>query len=130
MKAVKSVLLVEDSEPLRKVLAEKLNDEGFTVFEAPGGDEGQKLALENHPDLIITDLVMFPTDGRTMIQRIRQDDWGKDAAIVALTNQNDTEEEDRLKPFGLVAYLVKADSSLDDIVGKIKDIAKDVQKKK
>ena len=130
MKAIKTILLVEDSEPLRKVLAEKLTDEGFTIMEASGGEEGLKIALTDKPDLIITDLVMFPMDGRTMIASIRQDPWGKEASIIALTNQNDTEEEDRLEKFNLTAYLVKADSGLDDIVGKIKDLAKGVTKKK
>jgi len=130
MKAVKNILLVEDSEPLRAVLKEKLSSEGFTILEASGGEEGLKIALAEHPDLIISDLVMYPVDGRMMIERIRQDSWGRTANIAALTNQNDMEEEDRLKPYDLVAYWQKADSSLDEIVSKIKDLAKDGGKKK
>lgn len=130
MKVIKNILLVEDSEPLRAVLKEKLTSEGFTIMEASGGEEGLKIAFAEHHDLIISDLVMYPVDGRMMIEKIRQDAWGKTASIAALTNQNDMEEEDRLKPYNLVAYWQKADSSLDEIVGKIKDLAKDGQKKK
>lgn len=129
MKAVKNILLVEDSEPLRAVLKEKLTSEGFNVLEASGGEEGLKIATTDHPDLIISDLVMYPVDGRMMIEKIRQDAWGKTANIAALTNQNDMEEEDRLKPYHLVAYWQKADSSLDEIVTKIKELAKDTKKK-
>jgi two-component system NtrC family sensor kinase len=130
MKTVKNILLVEDSEPLRNVLKEKLTAEGFTILEASGGEEGLKIALAEKPDLIISDLVMYPVDGRMMIEKIRQDPWGKTAAVAALTNQNDMEEEERLKPYNLVAYWMKADSSLDEIVAKIKDLAKDGGKKK
>ena len=130
MKAVKNILLVEDSEPLRAVLKEKLSSEGFIILEASGGEEGLKIALSEKPDLIISDLVMYPVDGRTMIERIRQDVWGRTANIAALTNQNDMEEEDRLKPYDLVAYWQEADSSLDEIVSKIKELAKDGGKKK
>jgi CheY-like chemotaxis protein len=129
-KIIKTILLVEDSEPLRNVLKEKLSSEGFTILEAPGGEEGLKIATTDHPDLIISDLVMYPVDGRMMIEKIRQDAWGKTALIAALTNQNDMEEEERLKPYNLVAYWQKADSSLDEIVGKIKDLAKDGGAKK
>jgi CheY-like chemotaxis protein len=118
MKAVQKILLVEDSEPLRNVLKEKLTSEGFQILEASGGEEGHKIATTEHPDLIISDLVMYPVDGRMMIEKIRQDSWGKTANIAALTNQNDIEEEDRLKPYNLVAYWQKADSSLDEIVEK------------
>ena len=45
------ILLVEDSEPLRKVLAEKLRDEKFDVIEAGGGEEGLKLANDQKPDI-------------------------------------------------------------------------------
>ncbi len=130
MKAVQKILLVEDSEPLRNVLKEKLTSEGFEILEASGGEEGLKIATTEHPDLIISDLVMYPVDGRMMIEKIRQDGWGKTANIAALTNQNDIEEEDRLKPYNLVAYWQKADSSLDEIVEKIKGLAKESGKKK
>ncbi len=114
------ILLVEDSEPLRKVLAEKLRDVGFDVIEAASGEEGFKFAIDHKPNLILTDLVMFPMDGIEMTTKIRQSgQWGKDTKIVALTNQNSTEEEERVKAAGFTAYLVKAETGLDEVVKDI-----------
>jgi DNA-binding response OmpR family regulator len=119
------LLVVEDSEPLRKVLAEKLRDEKFLVLEASGGEEGMRIATDQKPDLIITDVVMFPVDGLEMASRIRASGaWGKEVHIIALTNQNSAEEEGRLTNLNLTAYLVKAETGLDDVVTRIKAVLK------
>lgn len=119
------ILLVEDSEPLRKVLAEKLRDEKYEVTEASGGDEGLKLGQEIHPDMVITDIVMFPMDGLEMAKQIRAaGSWGEEVYIIALTNQNSSEEEARLKDLRLNAYLVKAETALDDVVKHVKEVFK------
>ncbi len=123
------LLVVEDSEPLRKVLSEKLRDEKFEVLEAAGGEEGLKIALEQKPDMIITDIVMFPMDGLEMAQKIRESGaWGDEVLIIALTNQNSTEEERRLVPLHLNAYLVKAETGLDDVVKHVKEVFKNKKK--
>ncbi len=124
-----SILLVEDSEPLRKVLVEKLRDEKFEVAEAAGGEEGLKIALDTRPDMVITDIVMFPMDGLAMAKAIRDSSsWGKEVSIIALTNQNSTEEEARLDGLNLTAYLVKAETALDDVVNHVKEVFKDKKK--
>jgi CheY-like chemotaxis protein len=119
------ILLVEDSEPLRKVLAEKLRDEKYDVTEAGGGEEGLKLAQEVHPEMIITDIVMFPMDGLEMAKEIRAlGGWGEEVYMIALTNQNSQEEESRLVNLHLNAYLVKAETGLDDVVKHVKEVFK------
>ena len=117
------ILVVEDSEPLRKVLAEKLVDEGYEVLEASGGEEGAKIAIERKPDIVITDIVMFPVDGLDMAKEIRTSGaWGTEVAIIALTNQNSAEEAGRIENLNLTAYLVKADTGLEEVVKQVKEI--------
>lgn len=121
--ADKKILLVEDSESLRKVMAEKLRDEGFTVVEASGGEDGVKIAMEHKPDVIITDIVMFPVDGLEMAKRIRDSGpWGHGVNIIALTNQNSSEDEKRVSALDLYAYLVKSDTGLDQVVRLVKEV--------
>ena len=127
--AERKILLVEDSEPLRKVLAEKLRDEKFEVIEAGGGEEGLKIGQELKPDMIITDIVMFPMDGLEMAQRVRgAGAWGENVYMIALTNQNSSEEESRVKGLNLNAYLVKADTALDEVVKHVKEVFKEKRK--
>ena len=124
-----SILLVEDSEPLRKVLAEKLRMEKFEVYDAGGGEEGLKIGQDKKPDMVITDVVMFPMDGLEMARQMRAaGTWGEEVQIIALTNQNSSEEEARLKDLNLNAYLVKAETALDDVVKHVKEIFKNKKK--
>lgn len=124
------ILIVEDSEPLRKVLAEKLRDEGFETLEASGGEEGLRIAKEAHPFMIITDIVMFPMDGLEMARQIRgEGNWGANVHIIALSNQNMSEDEKRVKALDLTAYMVKAETSLDNVVKEVKEIVKEKKKR-
>jgi DNA-binding response OmpR family regulator len=54
--------------------------------------------------------------------------WGDSVEIIALTNQNSMEEESRLEGLRLKAYLVKADTSLDEVVKQVKAILKEKKK--
>lgn len=121
--AQQQILLVEDSEPLRMILAEKLRSEGLDVIEAGGGEEGFRLGTEKQPDLVLTDLVMFPVDGIEMAIMMREkSDWGKQVKIVALTNQNENEEPEKMKRAQFTAYYVKAETALDDVVKQVKGL--------
>lgn len=119
------ILVVEDSDALREVLVEKLQDENFEVISANGGEAGYTAAIEKKPDMIITDIVMFPMDGLEMAKRIRESGgWGNEVHIITLTNQNSTEDEKRVRALDLTAYLVKSDTSLDEVVKQVKNILK------
>lgn len=124
------ILLIEDSESLRKVLAEKLRAEKFKVIEAPNGVEALKLiAGGQKPDLIIADIIMFPIDGIEMTRHIRQmGAWGRDVSVIALTNSRDAGPQ--VAELGLAAYLIKAETSLDDVVSKAKELLREHKKLK
>lgn len=122
----KKILLVEDSKSLRVVLAERLRDAGFEVTEANGGEEGFRIAEEQKPDMIITDIIMFPLDGLDLAKRIRESGaWGERVHIVALTNQDRGEEKSRIDPLRLSAYFVKTDVPLDEIVKNVQKLFKE-----
>lgn len=74
---MKKILIVEDEESLLKTLGEKFTLEGFEVVKAQNGVEGLRVALQEHPDLILLDIVMPVMGGMEMLGKLRQDDWGK-----------------------------------------------------
>ena len=67
----KVVLVIEDDPPLREALYDKLTREGFSVFLAKNGEEGLALALREHPDLVLLDLLMPKMGGIEMARRLR-----------------------------------------------------------
>ncbi|MFA6271820.1 MAG: response regulator [Patescibacteria group bacterium] len=115
------VLVVEDEESLRVALRDKLISEGYHIYTASNGEEGLKIALKQHPDLILVDIVMPVMDGMTMIKELRNDDWGKNAKAIFLTNLSDAEKTAEAVSRGVYDILVKADWRIEDVVKKIKD---------
>ncbi len=117
----KKILIVEDETPLRNAVSDILTFEGFTVFQAKNGQEGLDISLKEHPDLILLDLMMPVMDGLTMLEKLRQDqDFGKSAAVILLTNINDPEKVAQATEAGSYDFLVKSDWNIEDVVKKIK----------
>lgn len=121
--AKKTLLLVEDDLALRKVLVEKLTDEGFHIIEAADGEEGLKLALERHPALIVLDIFMPKMDGITMLGKLRTagDAWSKHVRVLVLTNSTDAATVARVAGFGETDFLIKSEWSLEALVARIRE---------
>lgn len=118
----KKILIVEDEEGLRDILAEELEQEGVKVLHAADGQEGLDLALQEHPNLILLDLLMPNVDGLTMLENLRKDSWGKDAKVVILTNaENDVEKVAKALNNDVFEYLVKTRWSLEAVVERVKE---------
>jgi DNA-binding response OmpR family regulator len=115
------ILIVEDELPLLQALIDKFNKKGFTVVIAKNGDEGLASAFQEHPDLILLDLVMPRMGGMTMLERLRLDAWGKDVPVIILTNLSDNEAVSEAAKEFVFDYLVKADWKIDNIVEKVKE---------
>ncbi len=117
----KKILIIEDETPLRNAISDILTFEGFTVFQGKNGQEGLEVALQEHPDLILLDLMMPVMDGLTMLEKLREDaEYGKHAAVILLTNINDPEKVAQATEAGSYDFLVKSDWNIEDVVKKIK----------
>jgi two-component system cell cycle sensor histidine kinase/response regulator CckA len=71
--AAETILLVEDEEPVRRLLAYILRHRGYQVLDAAGGDEALALFAQ-HGDsihLLLTDMVMPKMSGRELCERLR-----------------------------------------------------------
>jgi len=125
----KTILIVEDNQPVLKVLADKLTREGFMIFQAKNGEEGLMVANEKHPDLILLDIIMPLMDGLTMMKKLREgSEWGKNALVIMLTNLS-PEEENIVKSIHdhkPVDYLIKSNWSIKEVLAKVRDVLKKV----
>ncbi len=117
----KTILIVEDEEPLLNVLSDRLADEGFEVLGAHDGAEGFALASKHRPQLILLDIIMPRVNGLGMLKVLRQEDWGQDLPVVVLTNVRDSHQMAEATELGVSGYLVKANWKLDDVVVKVKE---------
>jgi len=119
----KKILIVEDEVLQRKVLSDCFAQNGLTILEASDGYEGLKIALDEHPDIIVTDVRMPKMDGMAMIHKLRGDTWGTSVPIIILSNYDNSDAQlMQILVDHPSYYLMKADSSLESIVEKIKGI--------
>lgn len=123
------VLVVEDEQLVRKglVLTTPWNDYGYEVAgEAQNGQEGLELALEIHPDLVITDIRMPVMDGLALIEALS----GKiDAEYLIISGFNEFDYARQAMKLGVKDYLLKP---IDDkeLEGVLQTLANTIRRKK
>ena len=120
----KIILITEDEPSMLRILNDKIIENGFATIQAKNGEEGLQQALTHHPDLILLDVLMPKLDGMAMMNKLREDDWGKNVPIIILSNVS-TDSDETLQEImkGQPAYyLMKSNTQLDDIVSKIQEI--------
>ncbi len=116
----KKVLIVEDEPDIREAIAEAITQVNISVSTAENGQVGLKKALEEEPDLILLDIVMPVLDGHGMLAKLREDSWGKNAKVIMLTSMDDIKNIGQAHEGNIADYIIKAHSSLDEIVTKVK----------
>ena len=79
------ILLIEDDQDMRDLVAGHLEHTGFDVQKAEDGIKGQALALQYSPDLILLDLMLPKVDGLTLCQRFRRDERTSAIPILMIT---------------------------------------------
>ncbi len=101
------VLIVDDDPLLLKLVQTTLVRGGYEVICAKDGQEGFEAARGEHPDLIVTDIMMPIVDGFELARRIRSDHMLTNTPLIMLTAKG--EEEDRIKGLELGAddYMTK-----------------------
>lgn len=119
----KKILIMEDERPLVKALEFKLKAAGFDVAVAYDGEEGlQKVSAESC-DLVLLDLIMPKKDGFAVLEEMKAK--GIKCPVIALTNLSQKEDLEKVKSFGVNEYLVKSDTSLSEVVEKIRSFFKE-----
>lgn len=69
--AKKTILIVDDEEPIVNLLVYNLQKEGYNTIEANDGEAGIEIAFNKKPDLILLDIMLPKIDGLTVCKRIR-----------------------------------------------------------
>ena len=95
-----TILLVEDNEMNRDMLARRLRRKDFEVIVAVDGQQGVDLAREQGPDLILMDLSLPIMDGWTATRTIKADPALRNVPIIALTAHAMTGDRERAMEAG------------------------------
>jgi DNA-binding response OmpR family regulator len=99
------VLVAEDENTIRRILAEYLRGEGFEVELAPNGLDALRLARQTPPDVLVLDRMMPLMDAEGMLAAWLEDAALKDIPVVLISAAPDLSEIAKL--FGVRATLAK-----------------------
>jgi len=102
-----TVLLVEDEEPLRRVLRELLEREGFTVLEASDGVLALDEVDRGAPDIVVLDLNLPRLDGYGVLTHLRARPATSALPVIVLTAKGDEDSEVRVFEYGASDFLTK-----------------------
>ena len=116
----KSVLIMDDDEFIRDMYTVALTEAGVNVLTAKNGQEGISLALKHRPSVILLDIEMPMMDGHATAKKIREDDWGKNAHIIFLTNHSDPKNVVTAVAQKPEDYIVKANTSVKEVVNQVR----------
>lgn len=111
----KQILLVEDDEFLRSLVARALEEGGYAVAIAKDGEDAIAKATNSLPDLILLDLVLPGVSGFECIAKLRQDEATAKIPFIVLSNSAEGESKKEATEMGAAGYLVKAQSTPADI---------------
>ena len=103
----KTVLIVEDEAPLRRVLRDLLEREGFQVLEASNGIQALDQVDRGAPDVVVLDLNLPQLDGFGVLSRLRSKPATARLPVIILTAQGDEDSEVRVLEGGADDFLTK-----------------------
>ncbi len=104
---MKTCLVVDDSNVIRKVARRILEDLNFEIDEAADGQEALDKCRQGMPDVILLDWNMPVMDGMEFLIALRQEDGGKDPKVVFCTTENDVSHIMKAMRSGANEYIMK-----------------------
>ena len=118
----KKILIIEDDDFLRGLIAQKFLFAEFDVYMAVNGEEGIKKTKELKPSLVLLDLLLPKMDGFEVLAKIKEDSQIASTPVIILSNLDNKEDINRGLKMGAVDYLIKSQFTPEGIIAKVKNV--------
>ena len=115
------VLVVEDNEPLRKSITQRLRESGFAVDETGDGPEGLWLAQENKYTVAILDLMLPGLDGLDLLKKFRKSN--EDTSVLIITARDQVGDRVSGLDAGADDYMVKP-FALEELLARVRALTR------
>lgn len=114
------ILLVEDDKFISRAYKDGLEQSGFEVVTAADGVIAIASIKTRVPQLILLDLIMPEKDGFEVLAELKMNNELKHIPVIILSNLGQSSDIQKAKDLGAVDYLIKADSSMQEVIEKVK----------
>ncbi len=110
---VRRIAIIEDNPDAARLLRRILQTQGdFQVVEAYNGNDGLDLIRQEHPDLVLLDLMMPDIDGFSLLDQLKADDM-LDIPVIVITAK-ELSKEDRQRLQGQIQMMLQKGSFMDE----------------
>ena len=116
VKDAKTILIVDDEQPIVDILVYNLKKEGYNTIEASDGMTAVDIALEKKPDLILLDIMLPKLDGLSVCKRIKN---SLNVPIIMLTAKDSEIDKILGLELGADDYITKP-FSVRELVARVK----------
>jgi len=117
---MKTILLVEDDKFLSSLLKNRLEKEGIAVIHAADGEVAILTLRAQKVDLVLLDVILPKKNGFEVLEEIQSDPTLRESPVVIISNLGQESDMARGRDLGAIEYYIKAQTSIDDLVSKVK----------
>jgi DNA-binding response OmpR family regulator len=122
----KRILVVDDETYIVHILEFTLTMEGYEVLTAADGEEALRRLEQDHPDLVVLDIMMPKLDGYEVLRRIRADEEFRQLPVILLSAKGRPIDRETGLEIGADDYIVKPFSPRR-LLEKIQDLLERVR---
>ena len=115
-----TVLLAEDSEVTRTLVAGILGNLGYRVLEAEDGQQAWEMLQNHRVDLLMTDIQMPRKGGLALLEQVRADEALEGLPVIVLSTLGSAADREHAMSLGADAYLVKLDFREKELVSTVR----------
>ena len=115
------VLIVDDNRDSADSLSMLLQITGNKTFVAHDGLEAIETAEQQRPDVMLLDIGLPRLDGHEVCRRIREQPWGRDIIMIALTGWGQEDDRRKSEEAGFNGHLVKP-VDYDELLGLLGEL--------
>ena len=120
MVPAKTVLIVEDQQPLAEIYRIRLMAEGYQVWIATDGNVAVDMALQLQPDLILLDMMLPKRSGFGVLEALRDHPNLAQTKVIVMSALAEKVDKDRGFSLGVSNWLVKSQATLEEVMTSIR----------
>ncbi len=120
-----TILVVEDDQDIRFLLSETVSDLGYDVLEAADGGTGLRRAIEQHPDVILLDVMMPVMDGFQVLAKLKEHAETHPMPVIMVSARGQEQDIMRAMRGGAWGFVIKPWNQ-DDLESKINNAVEEV----
>jgi len=118
------ILIVEDDELLREMLARKLIEKSYIIETAEDGEIGLSAMRVFKPDLVLLDLIMPKKSGFQVLEEMQADELLRKIPVIIISNSGQPVELEKAKQLGVLDWIIKTEFNPSEVVEKVMTLEK------